>query len=359
MSNDINLRKAESGDTLYKLISDKLCAENGGNAVKLSASVWNQILDAVDEQQRETGDVYKGGSERKNWGKNYVIFVGQVVSLSKAVWNKIKELAGIKSEQQVETSKSVKKEQSDNAVPIEIDLASQDCEAKQVINPDGSKKYVVTRNGENVRYTSMDIEYDSEGKLIGYIEHFPEGDMAFDPKGRLLPNGIHAVQTFRNEEQQIEYRNALDNAKEILIKNVQLLGLSEEEVELINKIDIESIDFGAARFDSNSGLLLFNINDPNTPSKNDFVKVIIHELTHATKGNPERNTQSEERMCETRAIKSSLKLIQAGKLEPFMLPNGIGLPPINVTTLSTDEMIDNYVNRWLIGQEYDKRLPAS
>lgn len=206
----------------------------------------------------------------------------------------------------------------------------------------------------------MDMEYNSKGKLMGYIQHFPEGDMAYDAKNRLLPNGVHAVETFRNEEQQAEYTKALNDAKVILLdpNNIKELGLSDEEVELIRKIDIESIDFGAARYDSSAKTLLFNINDRNVPNESEFVKVIIHELTHATRGNLNGNSQEEERTCETRAIKSALKLIQSGKMKSFMLPNGT-LPPIDISTLITDNMIDNYVNNWLVQQGYDKRLPLS
>lgn len=182
--------------------------------------------------------------------------------------------------------------------------------------------------------------------------------MAFDVNNNLLPNGIHAVQTFRNEEEQKEYKTALNKAKEILISNATELELSDEEIELINTIDIESINFGAARFDSQRGKLLFNINDQNSPNENDFVKVIIHELTHATRGNPAQNSQAEERMCETRAIKGVQKLISEGKLKSFMLPPvENGKPPIDVTSLSSDELIDEYVNAWLKQQGYD-RLPA-
>jgi len=356
MSNEINLRTASGGDTLLGLIQEKLSAENGGQSVNVN-SVWNEILDVVDEQQKESGDVYSGGKERKNWASNYKIFVGQTITFSRAMWDKIRNIVGLGSNQKTTETPDTRQPEEHNIVPGEIDLSSGEYESKKVTNPDGGTKYIVNVEGKNVRYSSMDIEYNSEGKLIGYIQHFSEGDMAFDANNRLLPNGIHAVQTFRNETQQNEYKAALNNAKEILTSNASELGLSDEEIELIRKIDIESIDYGAARFDRQSGTLLFNINDKNTPNKNDFAKVIIHELTHATRGNPEQNSQAEERMCETRAIKCALKLIAEGKLQSFMLPPVVqGESPIDITTLSTDKQIDEYVNLWLKQQGY-YRLP--
>lgn len=101
MSDNVNLRAAQSGDNLCRLISDKLREENGNKEVKLSGSVWTQILDVVDEEQNSSGQVYNGGKERKNWGHNYVIYVGKVVSFTKDVWNKIKALAGIKTDNAV------------------------------------------------------------------------------------------------------------------------------------------------------------------------------------------------------------------------------------------------------------------
>lgn len=95
MTDGVNLRQAQNGDSLTKLIGEKLKSENGGNEVSLSASVWSQILDIVDEQQHTSGNVYSGGSERKNWSKNYVLLVGQVVTFTNEVWNRIKSLAGL------------------------------------------------------------------------------------------------------------------------------------------------------------------------------------------------------------------------------------------------------------------------
>lgn len=342
MTDGVNLRQAQNGDSLTKLIGEKLKSENGGNEVRLSGSVWNQILDIVDEQQQSSGDVYSGGSERKNWSQNYVLLVGQVVTFTNEVWNRIKSLAGLNVEQKTENTPS----ESSFIVPAEIDLVFEDSGAKRITNPDGSVKYVVTEEGENVRYSSMDIEYNSEGKLIGYVQHFPEGDMAFDAKGRLLPNGINAVQPSRNAEQQAEYKKTLDDAKNILIDKAEILELTKEEVELIKNIEIESINYGAARFDRKYNVLLFNINDRNSPNKNEFVKVIIHELTHGTKGNSKgKNSQSEERMCETRALKAALKLIDMGVIDDFTIPS---MPqPINISSLSDDLSVDNYVKEWI------------
>lgn len=284
--------------------------------------------------------------------------MGKTVKFSQEMWNKIRQLVGLSSDNKIEevTSVSVVDKKQSNVVPNEIDLTTAN--ARKFTDNKGTEKYVVRVNGENVRYSSMDIEYDKDGKLIGYIQHFPEGDMAYDAQDNLLPNGIYSVQTFRTEKQQTEYRTALKNAKTILLDNATDIGLSKEEVKLINGIDIESINSGAARFDKQRGVLLFNMNDENTPDENAFVKVIIHELTHATKGNPEQNSQAEERMCETRAIKAAIKLINAEKIKTFMLPPlQKGQPPVDIMTLTNDKLIDDYINGWLIQCGYDKRLP--
>lgn len=358
MSDYINLRKATSGDSLSKLISEKLQEENNGKKVDINNSVWNQILDLADEQNEASGTVYAKGKERKNWHENYVIYVGQVVSFSKEIWNKIKALVGINSTENVKTNESsVSANLSANNVTASIDLTSGDYASCRQKAKNGTEKYVLTVDGKNARYKTMDIEYDSQGNLIGYIQHYDEGDMAFDANNNRLPNGVFAVKTYRNEQQQTEYKQALDNAKSILKTNAENLGLSAKELELIDNIQIESINYGAARFDRDRGVLLFNINDENASNKSDFVKIIIHELTHATQGNTEgKNSQAEESMCETRAIKSAVKLIQQNVIDDFEIPAN---PPINISSLSTDEQIDLYVKAWLEMCGYTTRLPET
>lgn len=64
--------------------------------------------------------------------------------------------------------------------------------------------------------------------------------------------------------------------------NQELLGLSDEEIEYIKNGKIESIEQGSARYDKGDDQLKFNINDLNKPNKGNFIKVLIHEVTHAS-----------------------------------------------------------------------------
>lgn len=91
---------------------------------------------------------------------------------------------------------------------------------------------------------------------------------------------IQQVECHRTQKEQEEYKAKFEQARSILINNAETLGLSQEEISYINKIDYESISQGPARYDRVKDQVFFNINDQNPPEVGGFVKIIMHEITH-------------------------------------------------------------------------------
>ena len=78
----------------------------------------------------------------------------------------------------------------------------------------------------------------------------------------------------------------------------------------------------------------------NKPDKGNFIKVLIHEATHASikSGN---NTKDEERKCETRAIQGALKLYKAGEIDNFPIINK------RLSELEDENTLNQFIEEWL------------
>ena len=95
---DIKVNKGEN----LSLVIKKTLINEGANEKIFTASVWNKILDLVDEQNEEDKannkeGLYQGGKIRTpaNWRKNYKVFAGQILKFSETTWNSIRNLVGL------------------------------------------------------------------------------------------------------------------------------------------------------------------------------------------------------------------------------------------------------------------------
>ena len=160
------------------------------------------------------------------------------------------------------------------------------------------------------------------------------------------------VECDKTPEEQELYKKNLNIAKNILIKNAETLELSREEINYINNIDLESITYGAARYDRESDKVIFNINDSNKTSVGYFVKIIMHEVTHGILKDT-NYSQEQELVCESRGITVAKKLYeninnQAIK-EYFDFPickdkNG---NVISLSNVDENNNMDTYLNEWI------------
>lgn len=104
--------KVNSGESISLAIKKALINIEGAQESSFSGSIWNKILDIVDEQNRKNIDsnkeaLYQGGSVRKppNWQKNYRVLAGQKLEFSDEAWDKIKEAVGLKVEHSPQVEK--------------------------------------------------------------------------------------------------------------------------------------------------------------------------------------------------------------------------------------------------------------
>lgn len=289
MTDGVNLRQAQNGDSLTKLIGEKLKSENGGNEVRLSGSVWNQILDIVDEQQQTSGDVYSGGSKRKNWRQNYVLLVGQVVTFTNEVWNRIKSLAGLEDK-----------------------------------NTAGSEE------AEGLQETASVRKKDEV--MLGKIKTLPEtptatpSNVSVDP---VLKQNVEKAQKFLLKQLEL-----LDDT------DLQKIGItSDKRDRLMEYIKNITFDIGHDSAEARGAGIVFSVDCSNTDKLENMTTLLMHEANHCDENflgkNPEYsqlgdlrhrdennnpleknliNTKEEEIACETLGLLTTALLIDKGIL---------------------------------------------
>lgn len=93
--------RVQNGENLSLAIKKALVNE-GAKQESFSGSVWNRILDLVDQQNEENktngGEaLYQGGSTRTpaNWKKNYKVVANQILKFSEKTWNGIRNIVGL------------------------------------------------------------------------------------------------------------------------------------------------------------------------------------------------------------------------------------------------------------------------
>ena len=147
----------------------------------------------------------------------------------------------------------------------------------------------------------------------------------------------------RTKEEQKEYIKTLQTAKSILITNKDTLELSEEEVKYIESIGIESITQGPGRYDRIKNRVFFNINDQNPPNVGNFVKIIMHEVTHAVK-RKEPHTQAQELACENRGLEVASALHD--QYDNFVI-YGTKTQYWNLSDVLNPNNREEYLNEWI------------
>lgn len=96
MTGSFNYR-IESGDSLSKIFLREAQKDGFTGTVKN----WNEVLsvfEEINEELKEDEKLYSGGSEAKDWHKNFVIKAGDVIKLTKEQLKKIYEAMGFEKE---------------------------------------------------------------------------------------------------------------------------------------------------------------------------------------------------------------------------------------------------------------------
>ena len=156
---------------------------------------------------------------------------------------------------------------------------------------------------------------------------------------------VQQVECHRTHKELEIYNQKLNEAKNILLENANNLGLSEDETNYIKNITTESIDYGAGRYDEDSDKVIFNTNDKNQPNVANFVKIIMHEVTHGIRKN-EPHTQAQELACERRGIEIARKLYDQGIIDNFII-YGDENRFADIESLDSTEKTEDFLNYWV------------
>lgn len=94
--------RVQNGENLSLVIKNALIKEGAADSEFKKISIWNQILDLVDQQNAENKAngkkaIYEGGNDRTsdNWSQNYRVLAGSDLNFSDEIWNQIKSIVGL------------------------------------------------------------------------------------------------------------------------------------------------------------------------------------------------------------------------------------------------------------------------
>lgn len=96
--------RVQNGENLSLVIKKALIKEGAVDSDFKKISIWNQILDLVDQQNAENKAngkkaIYEGGNDRTSadWSQNYRVLAGSDLTFSDEIWNQIRSIVGLKS----------------------------------------------------------------------------------------------------------------------------------------------------------------------------------------------------------------------------------------------------------------------
>lgn len=140
------------------------------------------------------------------------------------------------------------------------------------------------------------------------------------------------AQTISTTIKDENYRNAVSD----------ILSADSDKIEFAN----EGKNGGAARYDSKSGKIIINTGTLNNENKDELIKVLIHEAMHAAQ-KTSFNTQEEELLCESTAIRTRALLILQGKCQDELI---YGKTYSELNEMSDEELLEHLKNNFINDQ---------
>lgn len=118
--------RVQNGENLSLAIKKALIKEGAADSDLKKFSIWNQILDLVDQQNAENKAngkkaIYEGGNDRTsaNWSQNYRVLAGSELNFSDEIWNQIKSIVGLKPSVPKEQPEALNKQLDAPVSPFE------------------------------------------------------------------------------------------------------------------------------------------------------------------------------------------------------------------------------------------------
>ncbi len=183
--------------------------------------------------------------------------------------------------------------------------------------------------------------------LISTNEEYAKEAAASGANSKQDRRGIQLkpVMCEKTPAEQKKFQETLENAKNILLANKDKLGLTDGELEYIKSATTESVNMGAARYDNRNDDVRFNLNG-QIPSMGNMIKVLLHEVNHAVRKT--YNSQSQERECESKAIKRAYILYEQGAIEDAAIYQSRKDGKVfNISDFKNEESVNTFVELWL------------
>jgi len=160
-----------------------------------------------------------------------------------------------------------------------------------------------------------------------------------NPQNNKLPNDVSEVLNSEEFAETIKSSIPDENYRKAVL---EILSGNSDRIEIVN----EGKNGGAARYDSNSKKIIINGSVLNNTNKDDLIKILVHESMHAAQ-NTSFNTQEEELLCESTAIRTRADLISKGKCDDEKI---YGKTYTELNQMSDEELI-SYLKKNFIGSQ--------
>lgn len=188
----------------------------GAKEEAFNGSVWNQILDLVDEQNENGEKLYEGGKNRSgNWKNNYKVIPGQILKISDDIWKKIKNLVNIFDNGKVDEQA---KQRDMEAAKVNID------DSKPKLKEHFEKANEVLAKAANITPKPYIENYDEKSK----IATLPDGTwiaVEYDENNEIVSVCISYDTTMKKQADgtfdEAEVRYYPDKAKYMLPEDLQ------------------------------------------------------------------------------------------------------------------------------------------
>lgn len=210
-------------------------------------------------------------------------------------------------------------------------IHSKNCIFPQKTNPIGLNPYQFSYFGEiNNPYKCLNLG----------INPFLQNS-ACKPSAQVLNNSSikeKIIDIFNSEEfaQSINATIKDENYRKTVS---EILSCNSNKIEFVN----EGKNGGAARYDSKSGKIIVNSNTLNNTNIDDLIKVLVHESMHAAQ-KTNFNTQEEELLCESTAIRTRASLISQGKCQDELI---YGKTYTELNQMSDEELLEHLKNNFI------------
>ena len=381
-------------------ITQAIAQKLGIKGKEFSVDVWNQVVGLVEAESKSKNifDESKGKDiDSKDYHSNYVVNEGKV-ELSDNTWNRIcrilgkeQECVSVKPEEQQDTTPSVT--QANNlakafnlitrglrdgklkGTPPEFRSAivqaygnadTADCKTPTVA------EYVMSLlvDAQKIMGKTSSINQDMVQRAIGgVVELCPDEELYgkkcseySDPKvveqfmkdNKIEPSPTQQSQPIQQITEQ-KPSEKLDSYVKSTVKNL-VAYLNSSNIEF-NSPDGRKIkgselskflqnikydnSWGAARADVPAGTLWISVTS-QMPDKTNLTKLLLHEALHCA-FNTIQDTQAEERLCETQAVKITSAMVNQGKLQDSQVED-YGLNYRQVTDETLKPKIDSWIN---------------